>query len=252
MRLCAASRPGEQLAGQQQPLAGLPVRHLVARQPSSDTRRAPGVGRPVHLGPQREVGRLEPRRPAAVEREMNVPGRRAIRDHGHRQRRRVRRVVQHLDVEHRGQAPEALRADAERVDALVDLQPQLLELRFRARARSTRRCRSAPSATSSPATWPSRRCRRCRRRACPGGHQPAPMSGTMSSTQSATESEGFSIANMDLFSEPPPLAATVISTRSPGHQLGVNHRRRVVARVAALERRIGRRSRRAACCRDSR
>ena len=48
----------------------------------------------------------------------------------------------------------------------------------------------------------------------PGGHQPAPISGTISSTQSATESDGFSIANMDLFSEPPPLAATVISTCS--------------------------------------
>ena len=50
----------------------------------------------------------------------------------------------------------------------------------------------------------------------PGGHQPAPMSGTTPTTQSATESEGFSIANMALFSDPPPLAATVISTRSPG------------------------------------
>ena len=49
----------------------------------------------------------------------------------------------------------------------------------------------------------------------PGGHQPAPISGTISSTQSATESEGFSIANRDLFSDPPPFAATVISRRSP-------------------------------------
>jgi hypothetical protein len=50
----------------------------------------------------------------------------------------------------------------------------------------------------------------------PGGHQPAPISGTISTTQSATESDGFSIANMDLFSDPPPLAATVISSLSPG------------------------------------
>ena len=50
----------------------------------------------------------------------------------------------------------------------------------------------------------------------PGGHQPAPMSGTVLSTQSTSESEGFSITNFDLFSEPPPLAATVISTSSPG------------------------------------
>src|SRR6267142_3751756 len=50
----------------------------------------------------------------------------------------------------------------------------------------------------------------------PGGHQPAPISGTISNTQSATESDGFSMANIDLFSEPPPFAATVISSVSPG------------------------------------
>src|SRR3984957_20439209 len=50
----------------------------------------------------------------------------------------------------------------------------------------------------------------------PGGHQPAPISGTMSRTQSATESDGFNMANRDLFSDPPPLAATVMSTALPG------------------------------------
>ena len=50
----------------------------------------------------------------------------------------------------------------------------------------------------------------------PGGHQPAPMVGTVFSTQSTMESHGFSITNFDLFSEPPPLAATVTSTLSPG------------------------------------
>ena len=50
----------------------------------------------------------------------------------------------------------------------------------------------------------------------PGGHQPAPMVGTVFSTQSTIESDGLSIANLDLFSEPPPLAASVTSTVSPG------------------------------------
>ncbi len=50
----------------------------------------------------------------------------------------------------------------------------------------------------------------------PGGHQPAPIVGTVFSTQSVSESLGFSITNFDLFSEPPPLAATVTSTVSPG------------------------------------
>ena len=42
----------------------------------------------------------------------------------------------------------------------------------------------------------------------PGGHQPAPMVGTVFSTQSTTESDGLSMANLDFASEPPPLAAT--------------------------------------------
>ena len=50
----------------------------------------------------------------------------------------------------------------------------------------------------------------------PGGHQPAPMVGTVFSTHSTMESEGFSMTNFDLASEPPPLAATMTSTLSPG------------------------------------
>ncbi|MND63178.1 hypothetical protein D3C80_544830 [compost metagenome] len=53
----------------------------------------------------------------------------------------------------------------------------------------------------------------------PGGHQPAPIVGTVLSTQSTIESDGLSIASLDLFSEPPPLAATVISTLLPGTSL---------------------------------
>ena len=49
----------------------------------------------------------------------------------------------------------------------------------------------------------------------PGGHQPAPMVGMVFSTQSTMESEGLSMASLDLFSEPPPLAAQVTSTLSP-------------------------------------
>ena len=50
----------------------------------------------------------------------------------------------------------------------------------------------------------------------PGGHQPAPIVGTTFNTQSTTESEGFNMTNFDFASEPPPLAATSISTLSPG------------------------------------
>src|ERR1700743_2349747 len=50
----------------------------------------------------------------------------------------------------------------------------------------------------------------------PGGHQPAPMVGTVFSTQSTMESDGLSMANLDLASEPPPFAATMMSTVLPG------------------------------------
>src|ERR1700722_13770374 len=49
----------------------------------------------------------------------------------------------------------------------------------------------------------------------PGGHQPAPMVGTVLRTQSTMESDGLSMANFDLASEPPPLAATMTSTSAP-------------------------------------
>ena len=53
----------------------------------------------------------------------------------------------------------------------------------------------------------------------PGGHQPAPMVGTVLSTQSTRLSLGFIMMNLLLFSLPPPLAATVTSTVWPGTTL---------------------------------
>lgn len=53
----------------------------------------------------------------------------------------------------------------------------------------------------------------------PGGHQPAPIWGSISITQSTMESLGFIILNFDLFSEPPPLAATSTETLEPGTML---------------------------------
>ena len=46
----------------------------------------------------------------------------------------------------------------------------------------------------------------------PGGHQPAPIVGTVLSTQSTIESLGLRQTIFDLFSLPPPLAAQVTST----------------------------------------
>jgi len=50
----------------------------------------------------------------------------------------------------------------------------------------------------------------------PGGHQPAPMVGTVFNTQSTKLSLGLSMIILLLFSLPPPLAATVMSSVLPG------------------------------------
>jgi hypothetical protein len=68
---------------------------------------------------------------------------------------------------------------------------------------------------SWPSASPSRRCAGADAEHA-GRHQPAPMVGTVLSTQSTTESEGLSIANFALASEPPPFAATSTSIVLPG------------------------------------
>src|SRR3546814_10483958 len=74
------------------------------------------VGRPVDLRIIGEFRRFEEGRAAAVERDVRVAGRCAIGDHRDGLRRGVRRPVGDLDVEHGGEATQALRADAERID----------------------------------------------------------------------------------------------------------------------------------------
>ncbi len=56
---------------------------------------------------------------------MRVARGRAVGNHGDRKIGRVRRSVDHLDVEHRGQAAQSLRADAETVDLVVEFDAQL-------------------------------------------------------------------------------------------------------------------------------
>jgi hypothetical protein len=95
-----------------------------------------------------------------------------------------------LDVEHGGQAAQALGADAQRVDLLVELDAQFLGLVLRA-ARLSSSNMSIGSISDSlaismafsavpPTPMPS----------MPGGHQPAPIVGTVLSTQSTMESTG--------------------------------------------------------------
>jgi hypothetical protein len=58
-----------------------------------------------------------------------VARRRAVGDQRHRQVGGVGRVVEHLDVEHRGQAAKALRADAQGIDLFVQFEAQFLGTR---------------------------------------------------------------------------------------------------------------------------
>ena len=122
---------GQQLPRQQQTLAGFPAPDFLPRQAVERHAARAGIGDPLHLGPGIQIRWDQHRRPRAVEREMNVPGGRTIGDHRDRQRRRMGGIVQHLDVEHRGQAAQPLRADAKRIDPVIDIQPQLLERRAR-------------------------------------------------------------------------------------------------------------------------
>lgn len=99
------------------------------------------------------------------------------------------RVVHDLHVEHGGQTAQALGADAQLVDLLEQLQAQLLDTVLRAAGlqfvdvdRSIRTSLAISAAFSAvpPIPMPS----------MPGGHQPAPISGTVFSTQSTIESDG--------------------------------------------------------------
>ena len=63
-----------------------------------------------------------------------MAGCRAVGNHGNRFARRVGGVIQDFHVQHRGQAAQALRADAQRVHFFINFQAQLLHrAQFRAR-----------------------------------------------------------------------------------------------------------------------
>ncbi len=119
---------GEDPAVDQQGLAGLPGGDIGLGQPFQVDAADIAAGLQGDLRPGLDVGRGEDRRSLAVEMEMDMAGGGAVGDHRHRQRGGVGRVFADLDVDDGGQAAEALGADAEVVDRVVDLQAQFLEL----------------------------------------------------------------------------------------------------------------------------
>ena len=117
---------GEQLAVEQQHFAGLPRRDFFASDgveihaASARTHGIVGELRPIV-----ERGRLERDRAGAVEHKVRVARGRAVGNHRDGKIGGVGWIVLHLHVEDGGEPAESLRADAERVDLLIELDAQL-------------------------------------------------------------------------------------------------------------------------------
>ncbi|OIQ77859.1 hypothetical protein GALL_404420 [mine drainage metagenome] len=86
----------------------------------------------MHVGPQIQAGRFQVDRALAVHHEVGMAGGGAVGNHRDRQIGGVARPMPDFHVQHRGQPAQALRADAQGVDFLVQLDAQLLVLVARA------------------------------------------------------------------------------------------------------------------------
>ena len=117
---------GQHLAVQQQGLAGFPGPDLVARHRVQVHAQHIAAGLTGDLRPILQLRRLQPGRATAVQREVGMARGRAVRDHRNRLVGGVGGIVPHLHVEHRGQAAQALGADAQAVDLFVQFEAQFL------------------------------------------------------------------------------------------------------------------------------
>src|SRR5207249_5239308 len=124
--------PGEELAAEKETLAGAPGSDLCTVEPIEIDAARFCIRGPRDGGPIAELRCFELRGPRAVEHEVRMARRGAVRDHRHRLVCRVCRIGADLDVEHGGEAAQALRADAERIHFVVELDAQLLGLVLRA------------------------------------------------------------------------------------------------------------------------
>ena len=96
---------------------------------SRSTRRAGAVSPSPRSGQSERSGGTKVAGTGAVERERGVAVRGALRDQPDGLGRRMAGHGSHLHVHDRRKAAEPLGSDAERVDAIVDLDAQLFELR---------------------------------------------------------------------------------------------------------------------------
>ena len=110
---------GEQLTGEQQAVTGPPLGdavlgHLLQIDADGLVIRPPDDIRPVLQARRGQLGGA-----AAIEGELHMAGGGAIGDHGHRQGGGVGREVLDLDIQDRGQPPQALGTDTEGIDLLI-------------------------------------------------------------------------------------------------------------------------------------
>ena len=78
------------------------------------------------LRPVFQPGRLERGRAAAVQGEMHMPGGCAVGDDGDGLVGRVGREILYLYIQHGGETAQALCADAQLIDLLIQFEPQFL------------------------------------------------------------------------------------------------------------------------------
>src|SRR3990167_2013754 len=118
---------GEHLAVEQDGFARLPALHVFRGQGVEIDAARARSGFPDDFRVGGQVWRFQLGRAGAVEHEVGVTGGGAVGDHAHRQAGGVGRVIHDLDVEHGGQAAQALGTDAQLVDLLEQFQAQFFD-----------------------------------------------------------------------------------------------------------------------------
>ena len=159
---------GEELAVEQQHFAWFPGSNFGARD-GVEIHAARSTHVVGELGPVFERGRIEKHRPRAIEHDVRVARGGAVGNHGHGQVGGVARRVQHLHVEHGGQAAQSLRADAQPVHFVIELDAELFRRGLGAARDEFLNVDGVHQRLFGQAAWPFPPCRRCRCRAFPAG-----------------------------------------------------------------------------------
>ena len=124
--------PGQHPAAQKQPVAMFPARHFFGGQIVKIDPLGGAVRLPVYVGPFIQLWRLEIGRSAAVEGEMRMAGGGAIGNHRHRLARCMAGRIVNLHIKHGRKPAQPLRAHALGIHGIVNVDPQLFDIVLRA------------------------------------------------------------------------------------------------------------------------